>query len=113
MRSKAEEGENYLCFRPYALVISINYALTFQLFIERGFVQLGCYMDCYRFAEQQVKIVVGEIVVDGFLVDVLFQFRCQRVDAAGEHKVLPYQNTVLIAKVVEEVFFIDTTTPYT
>ena len=52
-------------------------------------------------------------IIDCFLADILLQIRCQRINATSEHEILPNQNTVFITKIVEEVFFIDTASPYT
>ena len=50
-------------------------------------------------------------VVDRFLADIFKKFAFGRIKAACEHEILPNQYTILVAKIIEEVVFVNTSSP--
>ena len=51
-------------------------------------------------------------VVDRFLAYVGEEFLIRRIGGAGKHEILPYQDAVAVAEVVEIIVFIDSSAPY-
>ena len=52
-------------------------------------------------------------IIDKFGTDVSLKFRCQIIHCTGKHEILPYDQSQFIAKIIEPVFRIITTAPYT
>ena len=52
-------------------------------------------------------------IVNCFLSCVLSEFICYIIYIAGIHQILPYNQTFLIAKVIEFIAWIVTAAPYT
>ncbi len=52
-------------------------------------------------------------VVTGFSVYTFFKLICQFISAAGEHKILPHDETHLVAGIIENIRRIMTAAPNT